>query len=394
MARQFYEITPSVLKWHRENARLSLDDLPKDIQKYLEPAENGSKTKLTYKQLTKVSEKFSVFTHWLIMDKIPDNLSKYEVPIKDFRTGVDEGIDGRDFSSTVIKFIKNLNGKMSWARATLEEDGQEPLEFVGKFDIKNDTPEEVASYISDYFNIKSAEEAKDLKVKIEAKGVFAWSYSHSSYTIDPKELRGFAVADNIAPYIYYNANDYPNSQKFTIIHELAHILIGVDGISNNIDSIDKGSSQDANNTEYFCNKVAATVLMPASRLEEAGEISSQDDIKELAKDLGVSSIALLIRLYSLEKIGETVYVSHKDAFEREYREYKKPVQKVTPGKKSAGNFHNTKQSRDSRSFNIMVYGAYADRSISLRDAFALVGVTKNSSWSKLEAKYKYIPGRE
>lgn len=74
------------------------------------------------------------------------------------------------------------------------------------------------------------------------------------------ECRGFALVNNVAPYIFINSSDAPVAQLFTLIHETAHIMLGVSAGHAEADTL----SDDV--TERYCDKVAAEFLVPAQEL--------------------------------------------------------------------------------------------------------------------------------
>jgi Zn-dependent peptidase ImmA (M78 family) len=84
--------------------------------------------------------------------------------------------------------------------------------------------------------------------------------SHHS-NIDVETFRGFALADEVAPFIVINDQDAVSAWSFTLLHELAHLWLGKTGVS--------GRSSEAQ-IEKFCNDVAAEFLLPSSELPMVG----------------------------------------------------------------------------------------------------------------------------
>lgn len=59
--------------------------------------------------------------------------------------------------------------------------------------------------------------------------------------------------------IWVNKNEYWKRQRFTICHELAHILQGYGSVYGFL----KGDIETSSGVERFCNRFAAAYLMPA-----------------------------------------------------------------------------------------------------------------------------------
>jgi Zn-dependent peptidase ImmA (M78 family) len=77
--------------------------------------------------------------------------------------------------------------------------------------------------------------------------------------IDVRFFRGFALADNVAPFVVINEKDSRAAWAFTLLHELVHILLGETGIS--------GYNGDEE-IEKFCDAVAAKYLLDPAELNE------------------------------------------------------------------------------------------------------------------------------
>jgi hypothetical protein len=72
-----------------------------------------------------------------------------------------------------------------------------------------------------------------LRSKVETAGVFVLLIGNlgTHTAIDVAAFRGFALADNIAPFIVINDQDAKSAWSFTLLHELAHLWIGETGVS-------------------------------------------------------------------------------------------------------------------------------------------------------------------
>ncbi len=73
-----------------------------------------------------------------------------------------------------------------------------------------------------------------LRKKPEAAGVFVLLIGNlGNYltTIDLEMFRGFALADEVAPFVIINDQDAKTAWSFTLLHELVHLWLGQTGVS-------------------------------------------------------------------------------------------------------------------------------------------------------------------
>jgi Zn-dependent peptidase ImmA (M78 family) len=136
-----------------------------------------------------------------------------------------------------------------------------------------------------------------------ASGIYG-NNSHRKLNVD--EFRGFTLSDNLAPLIFINSNDSKSAQIFTLAHELAHVWLGHSGISNPEPSFNYSLAE----TEKWCNRVAAELLVPAESLKQ--QVNSRADITveyliKLSNIFNVSSLVMLISIYHLKLINKNFY---------------------------------------------------------------------------------------
>ena len=118
----------------------------------------------------------------------------------------------------------------------------------------------------------------------------------------PDDLCGYIEKDeggNIT--IYYNPNHHENRQRFTIAHELAHLLLGHLNDNQRLyrDFTDNFKNTTYNPKEVEANQMAAKILMPEDKLDFLIYKKGITSIKELAKIMRVSEAAMLYRLKNL-----------------------------------------------------------------------------------------------
>lgn len=131
---------------------------------------------------------------------------------------------------------------------------------------------------------------------------------------DDEKTSGFLYrAAGSPPIIGVNASHAPTRKRFTIAHELAHLLLhtrnGVHVDYAVVKMRDARASEGKDEEEIEANRFAAEVLMPRTFLEAdltaLGPISADDEmvIANLARKYEVSPQAMAIRLSSLNLIG-------------------------------------------------------------------------------------------
>ena len=124
------------------------------------------------------------------------------------------------------------------------------------------------------------------------------------------ELSGLAHIRDDVPIIGVNSLHAPNRQRFTLAHELAHILLHRDELERAV-HVDRGSlrrdalsAEGVDPIEIEANAFAAELLMPARLLIlelERHPVDLEDDaaVAALAKRFRVSDAAMRYRLISI-----------------------------------------------------------------------------------------------
>jgi len=257
MADKAY-ITPNVLKWARESARMSEEiasaKVSVSVTKLKEWEEGISQP--TIRQAEILAKAYKRPFALLFLPEVPRDFQ----PLQDFRQK-----GSKELGTASVSIIREIQQKQAWIRDVYEENEEEKLLFVGKYSI-NDNPEIVAKDILKTLEINPADyrannPIKEWIDKAESKGIFIsrTSFIHSRLTLDSEEIQGFAIADAYAPFVFINSDDWNAPQLFTLVHELAHIWIAESGVSNDIE-LDIKNQDNQNPVEIFCNNVAANAL--------------------------------------------------------------------------------------------------------------------------------------
>ncbi|WP_020599147.1 XRE family transcriptional regulator [Spirosoma panaciterrae] len=378
-------ITPAVLQWARRTAKISVDTAAAKVgvsTERLSEWEIGASqpTMVQAETLAKFYKRpFSLF----FLPDIPRDFT----PLKDFRKNAPE------LSTASLFIIREIQERQAWISDFYQENGEDPLPFVGKFTI-TDAIDKVAKDIRDTLGISPPEyqtgnPVKEWVDKAESKGIFVSrsSFIHSRMKFDSDEMKGFAIVDGYAPFIFINTEDWRAPQLFTLVHELVHIWIGVSAVSNESD-FQLRLRGELHEVERFCNEVAAMVLMPKDNMLSLPRsvFRSSNDVFAIAKSWGVSSFALLVRALFMGLINHAEYNTLKEQAEIAFRAYVKKEEerrKREKGKENGPSYYLLQLNKVSRLFTENVLQAYRSGEIPPTQASNLLNVPTNN-FSKLE----------
>lgn len=392
MADKAY-ITPQVLKWARESARMTEETAASKIPSLtvdkLKEWEDGL-SQPTIRQAQILAKAYKRPFALFFLPEIPRDF----LPLQDFRKK-----DAKKLTTGSIFIIREIQQKQAWISDVYSEGNDAKLPFVGRFSIK-DNPIVVAQDILKILNINPSNYQSENVIKewidaAETNGIFVSrsSFIHSRLKLDSEELQGFAIADSYAPFVFVNSDDWNAPQLFTLVHELAHIWIAETGISNDIEPEIKNKDK-YHPIEIFCNEVAANALMPKEVILKFGESIYQNfqDVFKTAKILGVSSFALLVRALNLNQIATPLYQKLKKQAESEYIAYlrkeeeKKAALKLKQKEKPGGpNPYLLRLNKNSRLFTQVVLDALRGGYVQPTQASLLLGTPANN-FHKLEAQ--------
>ena len=379
-------ITPEVLKWARETAKMSETDAAAKVSVKSEKItewESGE-SQPTVNQAIKLAKSYQRPFAVLFLPEPPTDFQ----PLQDFRKS-----GSKELSTAVTFIIREIQKKQSWISQLNQENEELTIPFVGRFSLRDD-PKIVAKDILRTLSINPTNygETNPLKKWIdqaEQNGIFIsrTSFIHTRLKLDKEELQGFAIADPYAPFVFINSADWGAPQLFTLVHEIAHIWIAQTGISNNVDIEVKGKLHPV---ELYCNEVAANALIPEEVFDRISPDSflTSRQVFRIAKMLGVSSFSLIYRALNLKTINLEQYRGLKRQATIEFKEFlarekiKKAKQKKNPGGPSP---YLLKLNRNSRLFTQIVLDGFNGGRIEPNLASNLLS-TKSNKFHKLEER--------
>jgi len=299
--------TPKMLEWARKTAGLTVDvvagaeKLPAQRIADWEDAK-GTPSLATLRRLAKR------YKRPLMVFYLPQPPTQFSV-IKDFRL-LAANIS-REFSPELRYALRLAQERQTWATGSLEEEGVSENVLVGILEQSANIPQE-ARRLRDTLGITVADQAscetdyaalKLWRTRCEAVGIYVFQASRVSV----EEMRGCALPDPYAPVALLNSKDAPTARVFTLMHEVAHILLGESAITGA--GKYNFSRNPTVNTEKFCNAFAAEVLVPrrdfVSRIPRNWRDNDDAVIRNAATTYGVSRAVIALRLLEVGLASES-----------------------------------------------------------------------------------------
>lgn len=369
-------IQPTMYIWARQRARMDEAALLGRFPHLME-WESGE-VQPTLRQL----EQFAQATHaplgYFFLPEPPQET----LPIPDFRT---MGRDSPRLTADLLDVIYTCQTRQAWYRDEALVNGETPLPFIGSVTMEM-PPKEVAEHIREElgFSVQAraqcatwAEALRLFILQAEQIGVMVMVSSvvmnNNTRHLDPREFRGFALSDNLAPLVFINGADSKAAQMFTLAHELAHLWLGQSALS---DARMTEASDYA--VEVWCNQVAAELLVPKAEFLAVLQADEALDAKlrRLARHFKVSTLVLLRRMLDVGYLDN-------GAFWRAYRDEEEHLKSLAARSSGGGDFYRTTVARVSKRFaQSLVVSTLEGRTL-YRDAFRMLGISKQGTFNEL-----------
>ncbi len=375
-------ITPSVMRWARERSGLSLEEAAHKIGRPVEEISKWEEPDGFRPSIAQARKAAEVYKRPLAVFYLPEPPEDFET-LRDFRT-LPDGFS-REYSQELGLVIRTTLYRQDWLKDFCIQDQVEPLSFIGSATMKS-TPAEVAEKIREVLKITpqdqmrcgSRSEALSLWIeRVEQIGIYVFQQGN----IDLQEARGFAIADEYAPFIFINSNDAEAARMFTLAHELCHLWMNEPGISNQ-ESFEKSKSEQDYDVEIFCNRVASMlVLEPKAFAFELKKISSdlnlEDKVRALSNIFKVSEEAIARRFLENGTISKSRYEELRRVYQERWRLLRDERRKRMAANKKGPSFYVKKLFNNGYAFTQTVISAYRNGAVSGRDASSLLEVKIN-----------------
>jgi Zn-dependent peptidase ImmA (M78 family) len=309
-------IEPKIMQWARKTIGLSIEQVASKIKRpasYIEAWESGSSTP-SYFELEKLA--YNIYKRPLALFFLPEPPDEV-TPMKEFRTLPDIDLQtlhpdtylqirhARAYQIALNELFEGKNPavKPIWQSLTLylEKGIADQAQIIRKL---------LSIDIKDQIKWTNEEEAlKQWRQALEETGLFVFKNAFKQ-----KEISGFCLIDNNFPIIYLNNSTTKTRQIFSLLHELAHLLLNINGISKFDISYIEELPKKEKAIERFCNSIAAEILIPATDFVEniknlSTNIENLPDeyFSKLASRYGVSREAILRRIMDHKRINPAFY---------------------------------------------------------------------------------------
>lgn len=391
-------IIPETLAWARQEAGYpAIEDAVSAIP-YLKSLKDGQARLLSWEDGSAIPSVVATrslgraygVSHALFY--LPLETAKEQLPdvkaLTDFRTG-----SNRKWTPNLIFFLREVMESQQQFHEILEEDDIADLSWIGKWQSK--PAEAIARDLSD-----KLWQGKQPSKKAELRDWIRQAEKHFGVAVmQPRpyhtksiedSISGVALADDKIPVVVLNSNDIQEKRIFTLLHELAHLMINAPGISRH--DFDEGKlAAPSQKVEWLCDRVAELTLMPEDvfRAEWVKHRDDRDNIKALSRKTGASHSACAVRAYHLNLIDEEEVKGLLEVYRRSHLDKKKRLKER--GKKPCGGGINPSlkaRDRVGPRMTLKSLLAYDEGRISVLDLYDIFGV-KLKHLSKIAERVDY-----
>jgi Zn-dependent peptidase ImmA (M78 family)/transcriptional regulator with XRE-family HTH domain len=368
-------IKPELLRWSCERSGFDRADLEHKFP-HLAAWEAGT-AQPTLKQVEAFARATYTPVGYLFLTEPPVE----NIPIPDFRASGNERIGHP--SPDLLDTIYICQQRQEWFRNYARLMGESALAFVGSARVNDDVVRSAARIRGELaFDLNARrqmatwtdalrhfiEQADGLGILVMCNGVV---HNNNYRHLDPKEFRGFAMADDLAPLVFINGADTKAGQMFTLAHELAHIWLGQSGVSDS-----QPTAVPVQQVERWCNEVAAELLVPLDlmRREYHPDGELWEEVARLARRFKVSTLVVLRRILDVGGLTQEEF----------WEAYHAEVAKLSAiPRGSGGNFYLTQAARVSKRFAAALCASTLEGQTRYTDAFRMLGFSKLSTFKEL-----------
>jgi Zn-dependent peptidase ImmA (M78 family)/transcriptional regulator with XRE-family HTH domain len=364
------KVKPALLQWAREKARLTVDMAASRVGVDVTAVrawESGGDAP-TIAQLRKLGE---VYKRPIVVFYLPAPPTDFDA-LREFRR----------LPVALASESPELAAEIRWAHE-MREVAIEAFRAAGidlpRFQLRaslDEPADTVAGRLRTALGIRSSEQTgwkhwydalAGWRRAIELQGVLCFQFSG----VDVSEARAFAIRGDILPAVAVNAADAVAARIFSLVHEVAHLMLGASAMCDLHEGA--GSTPERDRVEVFCNAVAAEVLVPAAQLRREPSVQAvtsqktwtDSELSGLASTFRVSNEVVLRRLVHLGVASVEHYQAKRDEYLQREREAER---------QSGGNYYANMRTKLGTPLIESVLAAYHAGQLTANEAAAYLRV--------------------
>lgn len=291
--------------------------------------------------------------------------------------------------------------RSAWQRRELTLDllrdlDEKPPQFFAQASIA-ENPEKVGTRLREYLGVTAQEQSgwrdKDgraafnaWRTRTERLGVLVFQATD----LGSEEVSGFALSAEELPVIVVNRKDALTRRTFSLLHEFAHLMLRISGVSDLDFETDRPAEDQR--IEVFCNNVAAAALIPGADLLSDQRVANRparsvqwDDgeIAEIARAFGASREAVLRRLLHFDRTTTEFYGRKRAQYLAEFEGIRARQREALEGREVKRNMPQETVSTFGRPLVRLVLDHYRQELLTLSEVAGYLGI-----------KTKHIPRLE
>ena len=370
-------IVPAVLRWARERAGYSVEDVARRMKKdsgEIAAWETGAGAP-TYIQLEKLA--YEVY--------------KRPVAIFYFPAPPQEEQPQRRFRSLPAEEFATLEPDTLYALREARARQLDLMELTGgvnpaerricdnvQLSYHDDAPVDAAAQVREYLGVtveeqtewESYDEAlKEWRRRVQDVGIWVFKRSFKQ-----SDVAGFCYVHDELPIVYLNNSQPKVRQIFTLFHELAHVLLGFDHIErSDVTHYLRFLEGEDHSKEVACNRFANEFLVPTDDFVEHAVAWERDDdsFDYLSRRYFVSREVILRKYQDRGWVDSRFYRDTVERWhsEREGREDRPSGQ--------GGNFYHTKATYLGEKYLELAFRGYYRGSYGLEELAGYLDVKAN-----------------
>jgi Zn-dependent peptidase ImmA (M78 family) len=384
MTKSVMPINPDVLRWARDTAGYSLEEISKKQSLSKFKLWEAGEASPSYSQLEKIAETLHRPIALFFFPSHPEE----ETIEKSLRAVSEE--DVASLSPTIRQLFRKAKAFQISLRELQAADAanqSQRISWLRNADSGN--IHQIAKRTRDIFGVSLEEQKSWKNSDVALKNWRSALAKHGIYVFKEAfkndRVAGFCIYDDLYPIIFINNSLEHNRQIFTVFHELAHIIFK----QNYLDIFDSSfwrlEYENPSHIEVKCNAFAAELLVPEKEfLTDAAKFAVDDTtFSALATKYHVSREVILRRFLTHKYIDKVFYQTKISEWHKAYASKK---QKEKESKKSGGDPYNTKMAYLGDAYLSLVLKNYTRGTINIEEASSYLDI-KEKFFPRIEEKF-------